>query len=85
MKNKDVIEFLANLYSKYGDLPFDPIPKSEENNPEYKEKLIYSIKAGFLKIFTEEDLDNVIGAKLQKGDQVIFSMRGREFVQTGGM
>lgn len=84
MANKEEVKFLTDLYNKYGDLPFDPVPEAEQTE-EYKKNLTYALKMEYLKIFTEDDLDNVVGIKLQKGDQLIFSMRGREFVLTGGM
>lgn len=85
MANKNLVEFLASLYQQYGDLPFLPECPADSDKTEFNNLLNEAIRGNYLKLYTPEDLDNVLSTKYIEGDQVIFSLRGKEFVLTGGL
>lgn len=85
MANKNLVEFLASLYQQYGDLPFLPECPADSDKTEFNSLLNEAIRGNYLKLYTPEDLDNVLSTKYIEGDQVIFSLRGKEFVLTGGL
>lgn len=85
MANKNLVKFLADLYQKYGDLPFVPECTDKKASEEFKTLLNEALRGNYLKLYNSEDLDNVMSTKYVEGDQVIFSLRGKEFVLTGGL